>query len=108
MKHQKYRNKFEAKVAPQYPNHQYEAIKLPYTIEHQYLPDLYDPLTNSVVEMKGRFPSDERRKMLAVKRAHPHMSFHMVFQNPNQTISKVSKTTYAAWCDKHGISWSKG
>ena len=31
----------------------------------------------------------------------------MVFQNPKAKISKGSKTTYASYCDKHGIQWAE-
>ena len=30
----------------------------------------------------------------------------MVFQAPFNKISKKSKTTYAQWCEKHGIKWA--
>ena len=30
----------------------------------------------------------------------------MLFYNANQKIKKGSKTSYADWCDKHGIKWA--
>ena len=46
-----------------------------------------------------------RRKIKAVIEQHPEIDLRMVFQAPFNKISKKSKTTYAKWCDKHGIPW---
>ena len=45
-------------------------------------------------------------KMLLVIKQHPEIDFRMVFYNANQKIKKGSKTSYADWCDKHGIKWA--
>ena len=44
--------------------------------------------------------------MLYLKEQHPELDFRMVFQNANQKIKKGSKTSYADYCDKHGIKWA--
>jgi hypothetical protein len=41
--------------------------------------------------------------MLAVKAQHPEWTIIFVFQNPNQTIAKTSKTTYSKWAEKNGF-----
>ena len=60
-----------------------------------------------LVETKGRWVRADRLKMKLVVAQHPDKDIRMVFQNPNAKIAKGSKTTYAAWCEKHlGIPWA--
>ena len=84
---------------------QYESEKLNYTIEHNYTPDFVLP-NYTYLEAKGYWDPEDRRKILAVKKANPEADIRMVFQSPYNTISKKSKTTYAKWCDKHDIPWT--
>lgn len=60
-----------------------------------------------VVETKGRFLTEDRQKHLLIKRQHPSLDIRFVFSNPNSKISKTSKTTYAAWCERHGFQYAK-
>lgn len=60
-----------------------------------------------VVETKGRFLTADRQKHLLIKEQHPELDIRFVFTNPNARISKTSKTTYAAWCNKHGFQYAK-
>lgn len=102
------RNRFEQKVAAQVgPGFAYEATRLPYTLAHTYLPDFLNEQTKEIVEAKGRFTAADRKKMLAVKAAHPDYTITIVFQNPTLPINKGSKTTYSDWCDKYGFAWRK-
>ena len=105
----KYRSKLEESVAALLQglgvSYEYESVKIPYTIEHNYLPDFVLP--NYVhLETKGYWDPADRRKVLAVKRDNPQLDLRMVFQAPYNTISKKSKTTYAKWCEKHDIPWT--
>jgi hypothetical protein len=101
-----YRSKLEERVARWMElngfDHQYESLKLEYVIESVYTPDYILP-NGVILEAKGWFKPSDRRKMLAVKVAHPHLDIRFVFQNPNSPISKGSKTTYAMWCEKNGF-----
>jgi len=40
---------------------------------------------------------------LLIKEQNPKLDIRIVFQNENQKIRKGSKTTYADFCNKHGI-----
>lgn len=86
----------------------YEAKKFEYIIpesKHSYTPDF--PLSpHIVIETKGRWVVEDRQKMLLIKEQYPEIDFRIVFYNANQKIKKGSKTTYAMWCDKHGIKWA--
>lgn len=104
----KYRSGLEEKVSELLNNlgviYEYESEKVPYILQCSYTPDFC--LVNGVyLETKGLFTPEDRRKILAVKKDNPDMDLRMVFQAPFNKISKKSKTTYAAWCDKHDIKW---
>ena len=100
------RSGFEDRVAAALPaRFAYESLKLPYTIEHNYIPDWVDTEAKLIIEAKGAFPSNERTRMKAIRKAHPEYRIVMVFQRPNNKISKASNTTYADWCSKNGIEW---
>ncbi|WP_424140029.1 hypothetical protein [Roseomonas chloroacetimidivorans] len=70
------------------------------------MPDFIGLRTKTIVEAKGRFVgSKDRTKLLAINARHPDYRIVLYFQNPDLTISKRSKTTYAQWAEKHGIGW---
>ena len=89
------------------PEYEYETTRLPYTGSHYYLPNFIDPASKRIVEVKGRFPACDRAKMRAIREQYPDYHIEIRFQEPNTKIAKNSKTTYAAWCEKNGIQWSK-
>jgi hypothetical protein len=69
---------------------------------HRYLADFL--LGNGIIiEAKGLFELADRQKHLLIKKQFPHLDIRFLFQNPNNTITKKSKTTYGAWCYKNGI-----
>lgn len=106
------RSGFEARVADSLDErgieYGYESVH----IEYHRKPNRYTPdwaLPNGVlVESKGRFTAADRSKILLVKMQNPDIDLRMLFQAPNNRISPKSKTTYAIWCEKHGIPWAKG
>lgn len=70
-----------------------------------YTPDFM--LDNGIIiETKGMFDSEDRRKHLEVKKQHPTLNIRFVFSNANAKLYKGSKTTYADWCDKNGFLWA--
>ena len=82
----------------------YETLKLSYSRPSTYTPDFILP-NGVVLEVKGFWPPSDRTKHKLVKETHPDVDIRFVFQNAFNTLSKSSKTTYADWCDKHGILW---
>lgn len=86
----------------------YEQYSLPYTVpesRHTYTPDFV--LSNGIIiEAKGIFETKDRQKHLLIKKQYPHLDIRFVFSNPHQKINKSSKTTYAAWCQKHGYPYA--
>ena len=80
----------------------YEAIKIEWEdlMYRTYTPDFI--LQNGIiVEVKGRFTSDDRRKHVAIKQQHPNLDIRFVFENSRRKLSKGAKSTYATWCERN-------
>lgn len=89
---------------------EYESMVIKYTRPekiHRYTPDFIILSNNIIVETKGRFLTKDRQKHLLIKKQNPDLDIRFVFSNPNQRISKTSKTTYAKWCDSKGFLYAK-
>jgi len=86
-------------------SYEYETNKIAYQIQHLYCPDFILP-NGVVLECKGYWRADDRRKIKTVKQQNPDIDLRMVFQAPFNTISKKSRTTYAQWCERHDIPWT--
>lgn len=72
--------------------------------ETPYLPDFR--LANGIyVEAKGRFTSQDRTKMLAVKRDNPDLDLRMLFLQDNW-LTHNKKQRYSDWCEKNGFPWA--
>lgn len=93
-------------------DHKHEPITLKYVIPtstHRYTPDFvvngneFSPTL--YLEVKGRYTSQDRKKTLLVKQAHPTIILLLIFGRSANTLSRKSKTTYANWCDKNNIPW---
>ena len=50
---------------------------------------------------------EDRKKHLLVKEQNPELDIRLVFQSAKSKLRKGSKTTYADYCDKHGIRWAE-
>ena len=104
-----YRSGLEERIAEQLDKlgveYKYEEVKLKYikpASEHIYTPDFVLP-NGIIVETKGRFLALDRQKHLLVRKNNPTLDIRFVFSNSNARISKTSRTTYAAWCEKNGF-----
>lgn len=86
----------------------YEGRALPYKIEAVYTPDFILP-SGVIVETKGLFDSDDRRKMVAVKEQHPHLDIRLCFMKADVKLSRAPKSlTYWQWAERHGFLWCEG
>ena len=108
-----YRSGLELKVADQikeakYPVN-YETETLKYIVPQKnskYTPDFIFTKKNGktmYIETKGRWTSTDRQKMKNILASNPNIDLRIIFQNPNQKISKGSKTTYETYALKLGI-----
>lgn len=107
-----FRSKFESIVCDdlteRHVDFLYEPFKINFivpSIERHYLPDLVLP-NGIIIELKGRFFSDDRKKHLLIKDQYPDLDIRFVFQNPNLSIAPKAKTTVAQWCDKNSFKWA--
>ena len=86
----------------------FETLKVPYVkpeTKHTYTPDFI--LDNGIIiETKGRWLLDDRKKHLLIRNQHPTLDIRILFQNANAKIRKGSKTSYADFCEKHGIPYA--
>ncbi len=115
-KHKKsrYRSGLEDRIAKELEDQKvkyyYETEVIQYVkpeTSHKYTLDF--KLNNGVlIETKGYFDAEDRKKHLCIKASNPSKDIRFVFQNSNNKIRKGSKTTYAMWCDKHGFKWAQG
>jgi hypothetical protein len=86
----------------------FETMKIQYVkpeTKHTYSPDFI--LDNGIIiETKGRWMLEDRKKHLLIKQQHPELDIRILFQNANAKISKGSKTSYADFCVKHKITYA--
>lgn len=70
-----------------------------------YTPDFI--LENGIViETKGRFVTNDRRKHVEIKKQHPDLDLRFVFQNSRTKLYKGAKSTYGDWCKRHGFLYA--
>jgi hypothetical protein len=90
-------------------SYSYESTKIKYTqppVARTYTPDFILKDYNIIIETKGRFTLEDRKKHLWIKEQHPQLDIRFVFMNPKAKIRKGSKTSYADWCIKKGFLYS--
>jgi len=107
-----YRSGLEEKIAAQL-----EAAGIPVAFEQyhlkyvvpqrdaKYTPDFV--LKNGIiVESKGIFDVEDRKKHLLIREQHPELDIRFVFSSSRAKLYKGSKTTYAEWCEKNGFQFA--
>jgi hypothetical protein len=111
------RSGFEARVLLDLRNrgvsYCYESDKevLDYVIEHKYHPDIV-LLNGILIEVKGFFLTEDRRKMIAVRKQNPEKDIRLLFQNSSSPVEGAvkrkdgSKLTNKEWAEKHGFQWA--
>lgn len=107
-----YRSGLEDKIAEQLERSgieiQYEAKKIKYVVPastHTYTPDWVFP-NGIIVESKGLFSVEDRKKHLLIKKQYPDLDIRFVFSSSKTKIRKGSKTSYADWCKKYGFKYA--
>lgn len=78
----------------------YEARKLPYVIASHYKPDwdIDTPTGTMIVETKGYFRPEDKRKFLAVRKQHPELDLRILFYRINKKDTR--------WAEKNGIRYA--
>ncbi|MAO20053.1 MAG: endonuclease I [Phycisphaerae bacterium] len=107
----RYRSGLEKEVAAYLTAEQkqvrYEVLKIEWEdLRYRtYTPDFV--LDNGIIiETKGIFDSDDRRKHLEVRKQHPELDIRFVFSNAKAKLYKGAKSRYFDWCDKNAFMWA--
>jgi hypothetical protein len=107
-----YRSGLEDKIAAQLDSKGvpvvFEQYEVRYTVpesQHKYTPDFVLP-NGIILEGKGIFDSDDRKKHVLIKTQFPELDIRFVFSNSKAKLYKGSPTSYAAWCDKNGFKYA--
>lgn len=88
--------------------YEYESIKIKYIKPisyHTYTPDIILP-NGVIVELKGRFMIDDRKKHLLIRAQHPDKDIRFVFTRSATKLYKGARTTYADWCVKNNFKFA--
>ena len=106
-----YRSGFEDDVAKELRS---KGVKFTYEKEkikwvdlkvRTYTPDFV--LDNGIIiETKGRFVSNDRRKHKEIQKQFPDLDIRFVFQNSRVKLYKGAKSSYGDWCDKYGFKYA--
>jgi|TARA_R110000803_G_scaffold171145_1_gene234021 hypothetical protein len=81
---------------------EYESMKIEWEdlTYRTYTPDFVLP-NGIIIEAKGLFTANDRRKHLAIKKQHPNLDIRFVFENGRRKLSKGAKSSYVVWCDRY-------
>jgi hypothetical protein len=88
----------------------YESETFEISIPKKYTPDFvlkYPDGRVKVIECKGYFPDEDRKKCLAFVNQYPEYDYLIVFQRDNP-IYTGSNFRYTDWCTKNGIKSTVG
>ena len=106
----RYRSGLESDIADYLKDKQnqvrYERLKIEWEdLRYRtYTPDFI--LDNGIIiETKGIFDTEDRRKHLAIREQHPELDIRFVFSNSKAKLYKGAKSRYFEWCDKHEFKW---
>lgn len=107
-----FKSKLEEKVwavlKKEFPSVKYEPNKFKFIqpeIERTYIPDFKTGRSNIFLEAKGKLDLETRKKMVWFRDSNPTIRIIFLFMNPDNKITKRSKTTYAMWATDNGFEW---
>jgi len=64
------------------------------------------------VEFKGYFRSEDKTKMIAIKKQYPHLDVRFVFADASKPVEGAkprkdgTKLSNAEWCERYGYLWA--
>ena len=108
-----YRSKFENSIGTQILEHKidpkkiYETTVIDYIkpeTHHTYTVDFALP-NGILIEAKGRWVLEDRKKHMLIREQHPELDIRFVFSNSKAKLYKGAKSRYCEWCDKHEFKW---
>jgi hypothetical protein len=107
-----FKSKLEEKVwsvlKKEFPTVKYEPQRFKFIqpeVERTYIPDFKTGRNNIFIEAKGKLDLETRKKMVWFRDSNPTIRIIFLFMNPDNKITKRSKTTYAMWATDNGFEW---
>jgi hypothetical protein len=107
-----FKSKLEEKVwsvlKKNFPTVKYEPQRFKFIqpeVERTYIPDFKTGRSNIFIEAKGKLDLETRKKMVWFRDSNPTIRIIFLFMNPDNKITKRSKTTYAMWATDNGFEW---
>ena len=87
---------------------EYEKGKIEYEWSENktYVPDFFLLKNGIILEVKGRFVLEDRKKHLFIKKQKPELDIRFIFDNPKAKLYKGGKMTNGCWCDKYKFKYS--
>ena len=87
---------------------EYEKGKIEYEWSENktYVPDFFLLKNGIILEIKGRFVLEDRKKHLFIKKQKPELDIRFIFDNPKAKLYKGGKMTNGSWCDKYKFKYS--
>ena len=87
---------------------EYEKGKIEYEwLENKtYVPDFFLLNNGIILEVKGRFVLEDRKKHLFIRKQKPELDIRFIFDNPKAKLYKGGKMTNGSWCDKYKFKYS--
>ena len=87
---------------------EYEKGKIEYEwLENKtYVPDFFLLENGIILEVKGRFVLEDRKKHLFIRKQKPELDIRFIFDNPKAKLYKGGKMTNGSWCDKYKFKYS--
>ena len=88
--------------------YEYEKGKIEYEwLENKtYVPDFFLLKNGIILEVKGRFVLEDRKKHLFIRKQKPELDIRFIFDNPKAKLYKGGKMTNGSWCDKYKFKYS--
>ena len=87
---------------------EYEKGKIEYEWSENktYVPDFFLLKNCNILEVKGRFVLEDRKKHLFIRKQKPELDIRFIFDNPKAKLYKGGKMTNGSWCDKYKFKYS--
>ena len=87
---------------------EYEKGKIEYEWSENktYVPDFFLLKNGIILEVKGIFVLEDRKKHLFIKKQKPELDIRFIFDNPKAKLYKGGKMTNGSWCDKYKFKYS--
>lgn len=87
---------------------EYEKGKIEYEWSENktYVPDFFLLKNGIILEIKGRFVLEDRKKHLFIRKQKPELDIRFIFDNPKAKLYKGGKMTNGSWCDKYKFKYS--